>query len=237
MTSSIYASLNRQRGLMQEMQVVANNLANSSTTGYKADRAIFAEFTVPTGRETESISMGGLAGHSFELSQGGIKATGGQFDVTIQGEGYFVMDTDRGERLTRAGHFGLSAESQLIDGLGNPVMGSGGAAITIPEGATAIAIAGDGSISANGELIDRLRIVVPEGEIVRDGDTMFSALGGIVDAENPSVLQGALEQSNVSPVLEISRMIAVQRAYEAGQTMLERDDQRITKLLSTVRDR
>ncbi|MGH1422081.1 MAG: flagellar hook-basal body complex protein [Hyphomonas sp.] len=235
MSASIYAALNRQRGLMQEMQVVSNNLANSSTTGFKADRAVFAEFVVPTGPDTDSISMGGLAGHTFELTQGSVKTTGGRLDVAIQGDGYFVLQTDGGERLTRAGHFGLSAEGQLIDGNGNPVMGGGGP-ITIPPEATSVSIAGDGSISFDGQLIDRLRIVMPEGELLREGDTMFSATEGFVDLENASVLQGALEQSNVSPVLEISRMIAVQRAYEAGQTMLERNDQRLTKLLSTVRD-
>lgn len=236
MTASIFAALNRQKGLMQEMQVVANNLANSSTTGYKADRAVFAEFVVATGNDTESISMGGLAGHSFELSQGGLKTTGGRFDVAMQGEGYFVVQTGAGERLTRAGHFGLSAESQLIDGNGNAVMGGGGP-ITIPEEATNVSIAGDGSISYDGQLIDRLRIVMPQGELVREGDTMFSAAEGFTDLEGASVLQGALEQSNVSPVMEISRMIAVQRAYEAGQTMLERNDTRISKLLTAVRDR
>jgi flagellar basal-body rod protein FlgF len=236
MTHSIYASLGRQHGLMQEMQVVSNNLANSSTTGFKADRAIFSEYIVPRGAGGDSISMGGLAAHSFELTQGGLKTTGGQFDVAVQGEGYFVIQTDRGERLTRAGHFQLNAESELIDSRGNLVMGGGGNAISIPDGSTRIAIAGDGSISADGELIDQLRIVVPDGQLLRDAGTMFTAADGFTDLESPSVLQGALEQSNVSPVLEISRMIAVQRAYEAGQTMLEREDQRLGQLLSAVRE-
>lgn len=236
MSGSIYAALNRQKGLMQEMQVLSNNLANASTTGFKADKAIFAEFLVPTGHANESISMGGLAGHSFELAQGALKTTGGRLDVAVQGEGYFVIQTPAGERITRAGHFGLSPDGQLINSAGNPVMGTGGP-ITIPPEATNVSIAGDGSISFDGQLIDRLRIVLPEGELVREEGAMFTAEGGFADFEDASVLQGALEQSNVSPVLEISRMITVQRAYEAGQALLERDDQRLSKLVSAVRDR
>ena len=76
-----------------------------------------------------------------------------------------------------------------------------------------------------------------DGQLMRDSNTYFSAPGGIRNATDFSVVQGALEQSNVSPVLEVARMIEVQRAYEAGQTLLEREDQRIGQLISTVRER
>ena len=98
MSNAVYAALTRQQGLMDEMQVVANNLANSSTTGYKSDRAVFAEFLANTG-EDGGLSMGGLAGHAFELQQGALKLTGGQFDLAIQGDGYFTVQTPQGPRL------------------------------------------------------------------------------------------------------------------------------------------
>ncbi|MEE9381220.1 MAG: flagellar hook-basal body complex protein [Hyphomonadaceae bacterium] len=237
MSNAIYATLTRQNGLMQEMQVVANNLANSSTTGYKADRAIFAEFLASTGPQSPSISMGSLAAHAFNFTEGGLKFTGGQFDMAIQGNGFFVIETAQGQRLTRAGHFQLSAESTLIDASGNSVLGSGGGAITIPEAATNIQISGDGSISANGELIDRVSIVTANGLLLRDSNTQFSAPDGFTETQTATVMQGALEQSNVSPVLEVARMIEVQRAYEAGQALLEREDQRITQLITALRER
>ncbi len=237
MSNAIYASLTRQQGLMQEMQVVANNLANSSTTGYKTDRAIFAEFLVGTGPAQDSLSMGALAGHSFKMEQGSLNFTGGQFDLAVQGDGFFVLQTAQGPRLSRAGHFQLSQESTLIDAFGNAVLGTGGNPITIPEEVSNVSISSDGSISADGQLIDRVGVVLPQGELQRDSNTLFAAPEGYAQFEEATVVQGALEQSNVLPVLEVARMIEVQRAYEAGQAILEREDQRITQLINAVRER
>lgn len=237
MPNGIYPSLTRQHGLMQEMQVVANNLANSSTTGYKSDRAIFAEFLVPGGTSQESVSMGGLAGHAFQFDQGELNFTGGQFDLAVQGEGFFVLQTPQGPRLTRAGHFQLSSAGTLVDAMGNSVLGAGGNPITIPVDAAGISIGSDGSISAGGQLVDRVGVAVADGQLLRDSNTMFSAPDGYAQFEEATIVQGALEQSNVSPVLEVARMIEVQRAYEAGQSMLEREDDRINQLITAVRER
>ena len=237
MSNAIYATLARQHGLMQEMQVVSNNLANSSTTGYKTDRAIFAEFLVGSDSGNTSLSMGSLAGHAFEMEQGGLEVTGGQFDVAVQGDGFFSIETPQGPRLTRAGHFQLSADGTLVDMIGNSVLGAGGGPIQIPVEASQISISADGTISADGELIEQIGVVIPDGELMRDSNTYFSAPGGFGNATDFNVVQGALEQSNVSPVLEVARMIEVQRAYEAGQTLLEREDQRIGQVISTIRER
>ncbi len=237
MSNAIYTTLARQQGLAQEMQVVSNNLANASTTGYKSDRAVFAEFLVGTGPQTASLSMGGLAGHSFEMAQGAFKLTGGQFDLAVQGEGYFSVETEQGVRLTRAGHFQLSSDGTLVDMHGNSVLGASGGPISIPADAAQITISRDGTISSNQGQIDRIDIVIPDGPLSKDSNTYFSAPGGYSSAAEFAIVQGALEQSNVSPVLEVSRMIEVQRAYEAGQTLLEREDERIGQLISTIRER
>ncbi|MFN3312044.1 MAG: flagellar hook-basal body complex protein [Hyphomonas sp.] len=238
MSGAIYTTLTRQQGLSHELQVVANNLANSSTTGYKSDRAVFAELLMPRSNDPNlSVSMGMLGGHTFQMEQGGLNFTGGKFDVAIQGDGFFLVDTPGGQRLTRAGHFQLSAESTLVDAQGNAVLGQGGNPINIPDDAIDITISDDGTISANGELIDTLGLVLPEGAVERDSNVFFIAPGGFVQATNMKVVQGALEQSNVSPVLEVARMIEVQRAYEAGQALLEKEDQRISQLINAVRER
>jgi len=238
MSSAIYTTLTRQQGLMQEMQVVANNLANASTTGFKSDRAIFAELLVPrAGDPNLSLSMGGLAGHEFKMEQGGLNFTGGQFDLAIQGEGFFLIDTPQGERLSRAGHFQLSGEGNLVDARGNNVLNSGGNPIAIPDEVTQFSIAADGTISARGEIIDQIGVVVVDGQLQRESNTMFVAPDGFRQATDAQIVQGALEQSNVSAVLEVTRMIEVQRAYEAGQALMEREDQRISQLINAVRER
>ncbi|MEO9968465.1 MAG: flagellar hook-basal body complex protein [Hyphomonadaceae bacterium] len=237
MPVSIYASLGRQEGLLREMEVVANNLANSSTVGYKSDRAVFAEFIVSGGRDAPSVSMGGLGGHAFDLTQSNLAFTGSDFDLALQGEGYFLVQTEAGERLTRAGHLQISSEGQLIDSNGNPVLDAGGGTIDIPPTVEHLSIGSDGSISVDGILSGEIGIVLPNGQILRDSNTYFSAPDGFEPAEGATVIQGALEQSNVSPVLEVSRMIEVQRAYEAGQALLEREDQRLSQVISAVRQR
>jgi flagellar basal-body rod protein FlgF len=244
MSSAIYAMLGRQQGLMQEMQVVANNIANSSTTGYKSDRALFGEFLVATGSQSSSLSMGGLAGHSFAMEQGALKITGGELDLAIQGDGFFLVNTEQGQRLTRAGHFQLSTDGQLVDMNGSPVLNAGGAPINIPPNASQVRIASDGTITISAgdgfppQEVGQVGIVTVDQEatLVRDSNSYFSAPDGHRPAENNEIVQGALEQSNVSPVLEVARMIEVQRAYEAGQALFEREDQRISKIISAVRN-
>ena len=237
MSNSIYTTLARQDGLLKEMQVVANNIANTNTSGYKTDRAIFAEYVMATGQDTPSLSMGGLAGHSFDLTQGTVKFTGGQFDLAIQGEGFFALGTDNGQRLTRAGAFQISAEGELVTGDGAKVLSEGSSPIQIPPEAENVTIAGDGTISSAGQIIGQVGIFSPTGQLQRETDTRFVADGGVQPVEGAAVLQGALEASNVSPVLEMARMIEVHRAYEAGQTLMEQEDQRISQFISAVRDR
>lgn len=237
MSNSIYATISRQDGLLKELQVVANNIANANTTGYKTDRAVFAEYLVRTGTDTPSLSMGALAGHDFDLTQGTVKFTGGKFDVAIQGEGFFALQTPAGERLTRAGSFQVSADGELITPDGASVLDAGNTPIQIPPEAVNISIAGDGTITVDGELLGQLGVFRANGQLQRDNDTRFTAAGGIEPVENASVLQGALEASNVSPVLEMARMIEVQRAYEAGQNVLEEEHQRINQTITAVRNR
>lgn len=235
MSNAIYATLTRQDGLLREMQVIANNVANASTTGYKSNHAIFAEHIAATNGEGGSVSMGSLSGHNHDLSQGAMKHTGGQFDLAIHGDGFFVLETPAGERLTRAGAFQLSADGNLVDAFGNQVMAAGGGAIAIPEEVTRISIAPDGTISSGQEIFGQIGVVRANGQIAQEGGTMFLAAEGYEQIEEPNVIQGALEQSNVSSILEISRLIEVQRAYEAGQSLIEKEDERINQLIKTMR--
>ena len=242
MSNAIYAMLSRQQGLMQEMQVVANNIANASTTGYKSDRAIFGEFLAATGSQSSSLSMGGLAGHSFALEQGPLKVTNGQLDLAIQGDGFFLVDTPQGQRLTRAGHFQLSSDGRLVDMSGNELLGAGGGQLNIPQTASEIKVAPDGTISVSAgdglppEEVGQIGVVSADGTLLRDSNSYFSAPDGYTPVQTSEIVQGALEQSNVSPVLEVARMIEVQRAYEAGQTLFEREDQRVNQIINTIRN-
>ncbi len=237
MSSAIYIQLARQDGLAKEMNTIANNLANSSTTGYRSDQAVFTEYIVGRSGPADSLSIGSLGGHAFSNAPGALKLTGGTFDLALQGDGYFLVETDRGQRLTRAGHFQLDAGGTLIDGLGNRVLAEGGNPIVFPPDASDIRFGADGIISAGDFIVDRLAVMMPEGDLLREGATHFEAPEGMAPVGTNGVTQGALEQSNVSSVLQVARMIEVQRAYEFGQSLLEREDQRINQILTMARER
>ncbi len=247
MDNPIYVSLSRQSGLMRELRVIANNIANSDTTGFKRESAVFSEYvhnlstpetTLNAGRGApqSSISMGRLAAHASDFESGSLRQTGGSLDVAIDGEGFFTVETPQGERLTRAGHLMTDSEGTLIQHSGYPVLDDGGGRIQIPQDVNLLAIGGDGTISADGVEIARIAIVTTDPtQLVRDGDNFWTAGAPTQPLEAPRLMQGFLEGSNVQPVNEIARMIEVQRHYEAGQKLMDIENDRIKSVISTIR--
>ncbi|WP_339108927.1 flagellar hook-basal body complex protein [Thioclava sp. GXIMD4216] len=235
MDNAIYATLTRQSGLMKEMQVVANNIANTSTTGFRKEGVIFAEHVEALGNDEPSLSMALGNGREISTLQGGLTSTGNNFDFAIQGDGYFMVQTPQGDALTRAGNFVPSAEGILQNQDGYPVLDSGGGPIFIPaEGQ--LSVAQDGTMSVDGQPIAQLGVYDPADPngMVHSGGTLFYAEGGAQVQEFPQVLQGFVEESNVDPITEVARMIEVQRAYEMGQKFLDREDERIRNVISTL---
>ncbi|MEQ6203032.1 flagellar hook-basal body complex protein [Sulfitobacter sp. HNIBRBA2951] len=235
MESTGYITLSRQSGLQREMQVVANNIANASTTGYRAEGVIFSEY-VRAADNGPSLSMGqgNIGKTSFE--QGGLTKTGGTYDFAIEGDGYFVVQTPQGDRLTRAGAFSPSANGELVTPDGFPVLDAGRAPLFVPAGAGTLAVSSDGTLSIDGAPLGQIAIVRPLEPLamVREDGVMFRADAGDEPTEDARVLQGFVESSNVNPLLELSRMIEVQRAYEMGQSFLKTEDERVRAAVKTL---
>jgi flagellar basal-body rod protein FlgF len=234
MDAAGYTTLTRQSGLMREMGVVANNIANSSTTGFRREGVVFSEY-VAAMDEDPSLSMAHASGRHVDLSQATISPTGGTFDFAIQGDGFFLIETPDGERLTRAGSFTPSAEGELVTPDGYRLLDAGGAPIFVPPDAKAVALASDGTLSANGQPIAQVGLWRPADPLAlrHQSGTLFVA-GDLEPAEDATILQGMLEDSNVEPVSEIARMIEVQRAYELGQKFLDAEDDRVRGVIQTL---
>ena len=232
MENAGYTTLTRQTGLVRELQVVANNIANASTTGYRQEGLIFGEYIKRT-EGGSSISMATANIRNTSHLQGGLVPTGGQLDFAIEGDGYFAIETPAGERLTRAGNFALSAEGDLVTHDGFRVLDAGGAPVFIPPDVTNLGMAADGTLSAEGKPLAQLGLFRPSDPtgLVREDGVMFRAEGGTEPLLETRILQGFLEGSNVDPIEQVARMIEVQRAYEMGQSFLEAENERIRSAL------
>lgn len=236
MDNASYTMLTRMSGLRRELQVVAHNIANSATTGYRKEGVVFSEFVVGLGRDEPSLSMAlGNTRQTLQL-QGAMSQTNGRFDFAVEGDGFFQLETAQGPRLTRAGLFTPNAAGELVNPDGHRLLDAGGAPIFVPPDARDVTMARDGTLSADGVPIGQVGLFQPADPVTmsRAAGTLFAVEGEIIPAEDPQILQGFLEESNVNPMIELSRMIEVQRAYERGQRMLDREDERIKGVIQTL---
>lgn len=235
MEASNYTTLTRQSGLVQEMRVIANNIANIATNGYREEGVIFSEFMRQTAFG-EGISMAAARVRDTSFAQGSLKQTGAPLDLAIEGDGFFLVETPQGERLTRSGAFTPNGQGDLVTIDGYRVLDAGGAPLFIPPDAGRVEISSDGTISAADRLIGQIGIVEPfeTADLFREDGVLFRAENGVVPVINPRMLQGFLEQSNVNQVGQLARMIEVQRSYELGQSFLEAEDKRVKNALQTL---
>ena len=244
MDNSLLVSLSHQLASYRSMDVIANNLANVSTPAFQREEPSFQEYVmqVPPAEGqtgTQTLSFVQDAGVVRDLSEGHFDTTGAPFDMAIHGKGFFVVQTPAGERYTRNGHFTLDASGQIVTSNGDPVQGDGGA-ITITPDDGDVQIAQDGTVSGKSGQIGRIRVVDFSNPraLVKEGASLYASGGqSPVTAEDATVNAGMLESSNVSPVIEISNMIEVMRAYEATASLTQSQEdllrQAIDKLGAT----
>tara|TARA_R110000787_G_scaffold63679_3_gene143328 strand:+ start:56388 stop:57128 length:741 start_codon:yes stop_codon:yes gene_type:complete len=234
MENTSYVALSRQSALRRQLDVVANNLANMSTNGYKGGRMMFVDHLVKSkGGDnllTPKISFVRDIATMTDTTPGPMETTDNPLDVAIQGEGYFVVQTPEGDRFTRNGRFQLDNTGQLVNQIGNAVQAEGGAPFVFAPEDTEITISQDGTVSTNNGELGKLRIVRFDNEqlLQRTSGAQFTTPDGnpAQAVEKPTVLQGAVEGSNVEPMQEMATMISVHRAYDSVRSFIEREDER-----------
>lgn len=236
MQNALLIGLSRQVALGRELDVVANNIANINTSGFKADGAVFEEFI---GNKARS---GGLSQRDsqvsfvrdratwIDMSQGAMERTGNPLDVAIVGKGFLAVQTPAGERYTRNGGLQVNNIGQLVTSEGYQVLGESGPIVLQPKDRD-ISISKDGTISvregedaATESERGKLRLVnfAQAGQLQKDGAGTFKAVNGAAPAADTTsqISQGTIEKSNVHSVLEMTRMIEVTRTYTQVATML-----------------
>jgi flagellar basal-body rod protein FlgF len=234
MENTLLVGLSRQVALSRELDIIANNLANLGTTGFKREGVLFEQFLADRAR-TEDFAHPIDQQISFvldretrtDLAQGAFQQTGSILDAAIDGEGFFVVETPQGERYTRAGSFALNAAGELVTPAGFRVLGSSGPVVLDPND-TQFAIAADGTISTREGERGKLRLVRFENpsQLTKQGNNLFASEAPPQPADvRTRVVQGSLEKSNVNAVLEIGRMIEVTRAYTTLANLMSRTDE------------
>jgi flagellar basal-body rod protein FlgF len=248
MDNGTLIALSRQIALGRELDVIANNIANLDTTGFKSDGAVFQEYLMPVanagafqGGDRRLSYVQDRAGyHNF--AAGPLRQTGNPLDVAIDGDAFLVVQTARGERYTRNGALQINAQGELVTSAGDRVVGDGGPIqfqstdhdISISKSG-AISVA-EGSNTKSDSARGKLRLVRFDNaqRLQKDGSSLFAAPNGVAPQPAPTsqVVPGAIEQSNVRAVTEMARMIEVTRTYTqvANMIQLQGDRNTLTRL-------
>jgi flagellar basal-body rod protein FlgF len=215
--------------------VIANNLANAATTGFKRELAKFSQeiATSPDGRQQRSLEVSSAT----DFSSGAVRSTNNPMDVAINGQGFFVVETPEGERYTRVGSFSMNENNELITTSGHPILGSSGRiTVSLEEGG--IEFGNDGTISVNQSSIGALRVVRFEDPAVlqRQGEGLFRAAAGAdpedMDQAAVSIRPGFVEDSNVNALREMTEMISALRTFQIIEKSIKASDEVLDTMIN-----
>lgn len=234
MENPSYIALSQQLALRRQMDVVANNLANVSTSGYKAEHIMFAELVAgkapypESGRSRQGLSFVNEVGVLRDVTAGALTQTGNSLDLAINGPGYFVIETPSGPRYTRQGNFRLDQDGRIVTSDGYPLLDEQNRPIAIRPGESRIEISPKGAVVTEGGEIGRIQTVGFEDEqaMRKVGAGLYDSDADPVPADaSTEIRQGMIEGSNVVAVTEVTNMIEILRRYQTAQRILDTDQQ------------
>ena len=228
MDNALFVGLSRQMILRREMEIIANNIANMDTTGFKMESMLQktdpAEPAVTLGgpRPVKFVAPDGVA---RDFGQGALIKTGGELDMAIEGKGFFQIQTPQGPRFTRDGRFTTDPTGRLVTQAGHAVLDASGGEIPIDMEKGQVAVGADGTLTQGIEQVGKVGMFAfaNPGALEKAGDNLFRNASNLTPnpATEARLRQGHLEGSNVKPVLEITRMVEVSRAYEQTAKMMD----------------
>jgi flagellar basal-body rod protein FlgF len=219
MSSGIYIASAGAIAQSNAMDATANNIANATTAGFRADRVTFREALANA--KSVDVALVSTNNNKVDQQAGAMQNTQNPLDLALEGDGYFAVDTKQGARYTRAGGFHLDDQRQLVTAEGHTVRGEGGP-ITIPEGVKQISVGTDGAILADGDEVGKLELArFSPNAMKREGSTLYSAKGAQEAGEMPKVRSGMIEQSNVNVVRGVVDLVKVSRTYESLMRVIQ----------------
>ncbi|GAJ29151.1 flagellar basal-body rod protein FlgF [Acidomonas methanolica] len=241
MENATYIALSRLDTEQRAMSVVADNIANASTTGFKSQHVLFSDYLspqdgsdLPKGAENEAYTQD-LATWR-DLSQGQLQQTGNPLDIAIGGEGYFTLRTATGIRLSRSGRFQQRSDGMIADDAGNPLLDRAGQPIRVPAVDHTLTIASDGTISGANGVIARIGVVIPQDQhkLLPEGGKFLRADTPTTQAPAPKLVQGMIESSNVQLMPEMTHMLQIQRDFQFVAQFVESEATRQQDAISKI---
>jgi flagellar basal-body rod protein FlgF len=240
MDSGSLVALSQQKALQRSMEIVSQNLANTGTDGYKSEKLCFENHIKPVGG-SYNLSYVAERGTLRDFTEGPGKNTGNPLHLMIHGEGFFSVKTKWGTGYTRCGVFELNSQSEIVTASGDPLLAEDGSPIVVPNGTIRVEITPDGTVSADKHIIGTIKACTFENEqgLIPEGHNLFSAgEQSPTTNDKAEILQGMIEQSNVNPIYEMTKMIEILRRYQEIQYAMnshkERQDDSIDRLIKIV---
>jgi flagellar basal-body rod protein FlgF len=233
MQNSTTIALSRMVAQQRAIDVTANNIANATTSGFHATRMLFSDWLL---REPARSQPPGAAAEAYtqdratyrDTISGPLTHTGNPLDIALAGDGYFTVQTARGPRLTRAGHFELNSSGTIVDAQNEPLLGTTGQPIQVATADGVISIAGDGTVSSENGQIGKLGVVLPNDpqKLTAEGALLFDATVPTTQTSAPKIIQGAIEESNVQPTVELTRMMNDLREFQFASQFIQAESDR-----------
>jgi flagellar basal-body rod protein FlgF len=237
MKTGLYVGVSSQMALEKRMNTLADNVANSTTVGFRATEVKFN--TVLGDTKPNKVAFVGEGKEFLNTKSGGLSQTGGTLDFAVKGDAWFSVQTPGGPALTRDGRFNLTQAGDLVTLRGYPVLDSGGGAIQLNAAAGEIHVSSDGVIRQNGAQVASLGLFeadVSSGFTRYDNSAIIPAgtPSPVVDRMDVGVMQGYVEESNVNAVQEMSQLITVSRAFENIASLLRGSEASLDEAIKTL---
>jgi len=234
MDNNANIALSRLAAQQHAMDVVAGNLANMSTPGYRAERMVFADWllrepaTATTARGDRVLAFAQTRATYRDRAEGAITQTGNPLDLALSGEGWFTVQTPNGTRLTRSGRFTLQGDGSITDESGNPLLDVNAQPMRLSPADTALTVKADGTLSSQNGTLGQVAVVAPNdpNRVTAEGGRLFRPDVPTTPVARPKIIQGALESSNVQAISEITRMIATERDFQFVTQYVQSESQR-----------
>ena len=233
MENTTYVALSRLDAQQRAMDVIANNIANANTDGYKAQRVLFSDYLSRQHGVDAPIGGAELAytqdrATYLDQKDGSLSQTGNPLDLALTGPGFFTVSTAAGPRLTRSGRFGMLSDGHISDASGNLLLDTTGKPIQLSPSDTNIQVKGDGTISTANGPVGQIGVVTVDdiNQLVPEGGKLYRANSGTTPVVRPKVTQGVVESSNVQPITELTRMMQTEKEFQIVSQFIESEGQR-----------